>query len=240
MKRLLATCAVLAWAAAGCGGPSNNTVTVLAASSLADKMPQIVALAEKDNPDETFEVSYAASSQIVQQLNAGIKADVAVLAGEGPLDSLDPSLDISAPQIIATNSLAIAVAPGNPGQITSIDNLAGEDLSLVVCAEQVPCGEAAAAMFQKANITPTIASYEPDVRATLSKVASGEADAGIVYVTDLAGQSVDSVEVPLDVQVVNTYPALSVGESATGAAFVAFLGSNASQKVLRDAGFGAP
>ncbi len=237
-KRLVVACAVLTLA--GCSSAPDDTVTILAASSLADVMPQIVALAEQDNPDETLEVSYAASSQIVQQLNAGIQADVAVLAGEGPLESVDSSVDIRAPQIIATNTLAIAVAPGNPGKVTSINDLGRDDLSLVVCAEQVPCGLAAAAMFTKADVTPRIASFEPDVRATLSRVASGEADVGVVYVTDLVGQSVDSVEVSPEFQVVNSYPALSVGDSARGDAFVDFLGSDAPQKVLRDAGFSAP
>lgn len=240
MKRLVAACAVLAWAAAGCGSAPEDTVTILAASSLADVMPQIVALAEQERPEETFEISYAASSQIVQQLNAGIIADVAVLAGEGPLNSLDPTLKTSAPEAVATNTLSIALAPGNPGQVRSLNDLDRGDLSLVVCAEQVPCGQAAAAMFDKAGITATVASFEPDARATLSKVASGEADAGVVYVTDLVGQSVGHLDVQTKDQVVNTYPALSIDDSQSGADFVDLLRSDTAQKVLRDAGFGAP
>jgi len=236
----VAASAALTWAATGCGTTSDDTVTILAASSLADVMPQIVAVAEQEQPEATFDVSYAASSQIVQQLNAGIGADVAVLAGEGPLRSLDPTLATSAAQAVATNTLSIALAPGNPGQVRSLDDLDRGDISLVVCAEQVPCGQAAAAMFDQAGMTPSVASFEPDVRATLSKVASGEADAGIVYVTDLVGQSVDHVDVPAEDQVANTYPALSIDNSASGAAFVELLGSEAARKVLRDAGFGAP
>ncbi len=239
MRRIVAASAVLTWGLAGCGG-SDDTVTILAASSLADVMPLLVAVAEQTEPETTFEVSYAASSQIVQQLNAGIDADVAVLAGEGPLDTLDPTLEISSPRIVATNTLALALAPGNPGGVTALDDLDRSDLSLVLCAEQVPCGQAAAAMFEKAGIKPRVASFEPDVLATLSKVASGEADAGVVYVTDLIGQEVESVAVPQQDQVFNAYPAFTINDSTSGAAFVDLLGADEAQTVLRHAGFGAP
>lgn len=240
MKRLVAACAALTWTLAGCSSAGDDTVTILAAASLADVMPQVIALAEQADPDARFEVSYAASSQIVQQLNSGIDADVAVLAGEGPLSTLDPTLTTSDPRIVATNTLAIALAPGNPGNVTALDDLSRSDLALVLCAEQVPCGQAAAAMFDNAGITPRVASFEPDVRATLSKVASGEADAGVVYVTDLVDEELERIDVPVQDQVVNAYPALSVNDSPSGAAFVELLLATEAQDVLRDAGFGAP
>jgi len=240
MKRLVATSAVLVWVASGCGSAPDDTVTILAASSLADVMPQVIAVAERERPDEAFEVSYAASSQIVQQLNAGIDADAAVLAGQGPLASLDPSVAAGTPAVVATNTLAIALADGNPGRVTSLADLGNTDITLVLCAEQVPCGAAAAQMFHQTGINPTIASLEPDVRATLSKVVSGEADAGVVYVTDLVGQSVGHLDVRAEDQVVTTYPALSIDDSRSGADFVDLLSSDTAQKVLRDAGFGAP
>lgn len=243
MRRLVtarvAACVVAACSLTACGSP-DDTVTILAASSLVDVMPQIVELAEQGNPDMRFEVSYAASSQIVQQLSAGIDADVAVLAGKGPLSALDSTLTTSDPRIVATNTLAIALAPGNPANVTGIDDLGRSDLSLVVCAEQVPCGEATAAMFDNAGITPNVASFEPDVRATLSKVAAGEADAGVVYVTDLVGQDLQVIKIPPAVQVTNAYPAFTIDDSRSGAAFVELLLANEAQEVLRDAGFGAP
>lgn len=248
MKKHLATAALVGLTLAplaGCAKGSNDTVTILAAASMADVMPQIVALASRDHPDTTFDVSYAGSSQIVQQLNAGAGADVVVLAGQGPLASLDPDLELSEPRIVATNSLTIALAPGNPAQVDSLEDLAGTDLSLVLCAEQVPCGEAAATMFARAGITPTVASYEPDVRATLSKVATGEADAGVVYVTDVRardteGRSVQTLAVPEAAQVVNRYPALEVADSKSGAELVTVMLSSRGQDALSMAGFGAP
>lgn len=243
MNKAPIACLALPLILSACTQASDGTVTILAASSLADVMPAIIDLAEQDRPDETFEVSYAGSSQIVQQLNSGVDADVIVLAGEGPLASLDTDLTPGEPTIVATNTLTIAVAPGNPAGVTSIDDLASEDVTLVLCAEQVPCGEAAAQMLALADVIPNVASYEPDVRATLAKVTSGEADAGVVYVTDVAagaGRDVDTLAVPAAGHVINRYPAFSVDDSQDGDDFVAFLESDAAQGVLSEAGFGAP
>lgn len=241
--------ATIATALTGCG-QNDGTVTILAAASLVDVMPQIVTLAQKSAPDATFEVSYAGSSQIVQQLNAGADADVVVLAGEGPLSGLDPDLEVSAPTVVATNELTIALAPGNPARIDSLEDLSAGDLTLVLCAEQVPCGQAAATMFARAGITPTVASYEPDVRATLGKVTSGEADAGVVYVTDVhardstgsatEGSIGETMAVPEGAQVLNRYPALEVANSLAGAELVDLMVSPEGQDVLTQAGFGAP
>ncbi|MGC1207789.1 MAG: molybdate ABC transporter substrate-binding protein [Ornithinimicrobium sp.] len=243
MKGLLILGLCLPLTLSGCVQVNDGTVTILAASSLADVMPQIVELAEQDRPDETFEVSYAGSSQIVQQLNSGVDADVVILAGEGPLESLDADLARSEPSVVATNILTIALAPGNPAGITSVDDLARDDVTLVLCADQVPCGDAAAQMLALAKVIPNVASYEPDVRATLAKVASGEADAGVVYVTDAAsvlGSDIETVAVPTGAQVENRYPAFSVDGSEGGAEFVALLTSDDAQEVLAKAGFGAP
>ncbi len=242
MRKALATALSLPLVLVACSGGSNDTITILAASSLADVMPAVIDLAQQGHPDDTFEVSYAASSQIVQQLNAGVDADAVVLAGEGPLASLDTAVD-SEPVVVATNTLTIALAPGNPADISSIEDLADADVTLVLCAEQVPCGEAAARMLTLADVDPSVASYEPDVRATLVKVASGEADAGVVYVSDVAigvGSDVETLPVPDEAQVVNRYPAFSIDDSADGADFVALLQSGQAQGVLSGAGFGPP
>ncbi|MGB3595007.1 MAG: substrate-binding domain-containing protein, partial [Ornithinimicrobium sp.] len=145
MRRTIVAGLALPLALTACGGGSGDTVTLLAASSLADVMPAVVDLARQEHPDDSFEVSYAASSQIVQQLNAGVDADVAVLAGEGPVDSLDTSP--GEPTIVATNTLTLALAPGNPAGISSVEDLAADGIALVLCAEQVPCGEAAGQML---------------------------------------------------------------------------------------------
>lgn len=245
MKGAVLACLATGLLGTGCGGPEVETVTILAASSLSDVMPTIVAKAREVYPEQDYEVAYAGSAQIVQQLNAGALVDAVVLAGSGPLVALDTGLMVSEETTIATNTLAIALAPGNPGGIETLSDLTGDDVTLVVCAEQVPCGEAAAQMFDKASITPRIASFEPDVRATLAKVASGEADAGVVYVTDVTGPTVgdsdvETIAVPESDQVVNSYPALSIDGSPSGRAFVDFMASPIGQAILGDAGFGAP
>jgi len=229
----------------GCSfpGPLDGTaerVTVLAAASLTDVMPQLVAGERKRHPDRTYEVSYAGSSQIVQQLNSGAQVDAVVLAGEEPLQALDDGLDLGETVIVATNTLVVALAQGNPGEIAQWSDLGRDDISLVVCAEQVPCGQAAQRVFAADGLRPTVASYEPDVRATLSKVASGEADAGVVYVTDVTDTDLPTLPVPRDVAVTTRYPAFSVEGSMAGEDFVSQLGSAESRAVLREAGFGSP
>ncbi len=245
MRAALVVCVTAGLLGAGCSGPEDRRVTILAASSLSDVMPEMVARAQEVYPEEDYEVAYAGSAQIVQQLNAGALADLVVLAGPGPLAALDTDLEVNEQTTVATNTLTIALAPGNPGGIRTLEDLAGGDVTLVVCAEQVPCGAAAAQMFDKASITPRIASFEPDVRATLAKVTSGEADAGVVYVTDVTGSTeanaeVQTVAVPESAQVVTSYPALVIDGSENGRALVDFMTSPYGQAIWGDAGFGTP
>jgi len=232
-------------ALAGCSLPgsqagSSERVTVLAAASLTDVMPSLVAQAQGRHPDRDYEVSYAGSAQIVQQLNAGAPADAVVLAGEEPLALLEGGLEAGETLIVATNTLVVALAEGNPAEITQWTDLGRDNVSLVVCAEQVPCGQATQRVFAADGLRPTVASHEPDVRATLSKVVSGEADAGLVYVTDVVTTDLLTVPVPPEAAALNRYPAFSVGGSPAGEEFVSGLESARSREVLREAGFGLP
>lgn len=217
-------------------------MTIVAAASLTDVMSQVESQLERDDPGLDLQTSFAGSSQIVQQVNEGVDADVLLLAGETALNGLDAEAQVAEPVFFATNTLTIAVAPGNPAGVTGVADLAGDDVLVVLCAEQVPCGAAAATMFARAGVAPGVDSYEPDVRAVLSKIASGEADAGVVYVTDVSAPSapVESIDIPDDVNVVNRYPALVVGDSEAGAAVVADLQTPQVQALLAQAGFGVP
>lgn len=217
-------------------------MTIVAAASLTDVMSQVESQLERDDPGLDLQTSFAGSSQIVQQVNEGVDADVLLLAGETALNGLDAEAQVAEPVFFATNTLTIAVAPGNPAGVTGVADLAGDDVLVVLCAEQVPCGAAAATMFARAGVAPGVDSYEPDVRAVLSKIASGEADAGVVYVTDVSAASapVESIDIPDDVNVVNRYPALVVGDSEAGAAVVADLQTPQVQALLAQAGFGVP
>lgn len=225
----------------------NEPITVLAAASLTTVLPDIEAAWEAEGSGYDLQVSYAGSSTIVQQINEGAPADVILLAGEEPLTGLTAHPSISDPTIFTTNSLALAVPASNPADITGIEDLNpasinGEAPALVVCAEQVPCGSASAQMFERAGFSPEIASLEPDVRAALAKTASGEADAAIVYRTDVlaAGDDVSAIDIPDEVNVTNRYPAVRISDSVTGMEFIDDLQGETAQRAFTDAGFGTP
>lgn len=216
------------------------TLTVLAAASLTDVFEPIADGFEGDRPGVDVEMSFAASSTVVQQINEGAGADVVALAGEASLEPLAAEHRHSEVVLFATNELQIAVPLDNPGGVSGLDDLTRPGLRLVACAEQVPCGRAAAALFEQEGMRPTIASYENDVRATLTKVELGEADAGLVYRTDIAAAQdrVAGIEIPSERNVVTRYPAIAVSEQELAQQFVDHLVSEAVQTRLTDAGFG--
>ncbi len=224
-----------------CGDTEEGTLTVLAAASLSTVLPEVETLLEAADPSTDLEISYAGSSTIVQQVDAGADVDAVVLAAEGLVDRIDPALVSRDPVLVAANSLTVVTPADNPAGITELADLGRPDITLVLCAEQVPCGAAAAEMFRLAEITPTVASFEPDVTSTLRRVTEDEADAAVVYVTDArdAG-SVATLQVPDDVNVTTRYPALALGDGAGGEAFVQALVSAQVQQVFAEAGFAPP
>lgn len=219
-----------------------QTLTVLAAASLTDVLQQVAADVEADRPGAEVELSFAGSSTIVQQVNEGAPADVIALAGQQSLKPLDDGLADGEPVVFATNSLELVVPADNPAGISSPEDLASDGIRLVVCEEQVPCGSATASLLDRLGIDPPVASYEHDVRATLTKVALGEADVGVVYRTDVAaaGDAVKGVEIPAADNVVSSYPVLALSDSGLATAFVDELTSERGRQHLADAGFGAP
>lgn len=223
-------------------GSASGTITVLAAASLTDTFALIEKDYEKDHPGVDVQISYAASSTIVQQVNGGAPADVIALAGMGSLEPLTDQYRVGEVAKFTTNSLQLAVPPDNPGKISTLKDIADPGLKVVVCAEQVPCGSAAKTLFEQDDLHPAIASYEQDVRATLSKVELGEADVGLVYRTDVtaAGDRVKGIDIPADENVVNTYPILAVSKAPGAQQFVDEVMSQRGQAHLTDAGFVAP
>jgi molybdate transport system substrate-binding protein len=146
------------------------------------------------------------------------------------------------PVVFARNLLEIIVEPGNPMGITGVADLARDDLAVITCAPEVPCGRYAAEVFEKAGVTVAVRSLEENVKAVVSKVTLGEADAGIVYRTDVtaAGDRADGVPIPEDLNVVATYPVAVTREapnSAVAEAFVAFVRSPQAQAILASYGF---
>lgn len=248
LRLVLAVVTVLAVLSAcgddGDGEESSRTVTVYAAASLTTTFERIAEEFEAENEDVEVELGFGGSSDLVAQIQEGAPADVFASADPANMDKLG-ALQGQEPEAFATNSLQIAVAPGNPLGITGLADLAGEDVALVVCAPEVPCGAAAQRAAEAAGTTLSPVSEEQSVTDVLGKVTSGEADAGLVYVTDViaADGDVEGVDFPEASAAVNTYPIATV-EGSDGAdlaeAFVALVLGETGRSILAEAGFGAP
>ncbi|MEV0953330.1 molybdate ABC transporter substrate-binding protein [Promicromonospora sp. NPDC050249] len=226
--------------------PSDRTLTVYAAASLTSAFEQIAADFEAAHDGVSVELSFAGSSDLVAQLQQGAPADVFASADTANMDKLAAAgLLAGTPADFATNTLMIAVPPGNPAGVASLADLAAEDLNLVVCAPEVPCGAATERVEQAGGVSFSPVSEEQSVTDVLNKVITGEADAGLVYVTDVraAGDQVEGIEFPGSSDVVNVYPVSALQGSAQpelAQEFVEAVLSPDGQQVLSDAGFAAP
>jgi molybdate transport system substrate-binding protein len=216
-------------------------VTVLAAASLTESFDQLKKDFEAANPGVTVETSYGSSATLVQQVDNGAPASVIALAGTAAAEPLDQAA-VKDTQSFATNVLEIAVPPSNPGAVTSINDLAKPSVKVVLCADTVPCGKAAQATFKKARIVPNVVSKEVDVKATLSKVKLAEADAAVVYHSDVvaAKDAVTGVEIPSQFNTSLSYPVIRLSDDAATEAFVAYLLSAQGLATVQSFGFGAP
>jgi molybdate transport system substrate-binding protein len=239
----VAGCAVAGVSCAGATSSSDATVTVFAAASLTEAFGELGDAFDAANPDTELVVSFASSSDLARQIIEGAPADVFVSAD---LDNMakvtDADAAIGRPVVFATNRAEIIVEPGNPLEIVEVADLADPDLVLVVCAPEVPCGSYAEQVVSNAGVTVIPDSLEENVKAVVAKVTLGEADAGIVYATDVlaAGDEATGVEIPDDVNVVADYPIVAVSDDAESAAFVDFVLGPAGQTILARHGFGAP
>jgi molybdate transport system substrate-binding protein len=254
-RSAVAVLAAAALALTGCAAAAENTpspsatakesavsgeLTVYAAASLSGAFDAIGEVFTAENPDVEFSPVYDGSSTLVTQILEGAPADVFASADEANMDkAADVAVD---PTLFASNTLVIAVPAGNPGGVETLADMT--DVTTVLCAPEVPCGAASAKLLAAAGVTVDAASLEQNVTAVLTKVAASEADAGLVYATDVIGRDDVEVIVPDGAdEVVNHYPiaALSDAPNAEAAdAFVAFVLSEAGQKILADFGFGAP
>nr|WP_234783631.1 molybdate ABC transporter substrate-binding protein [Mycolicibacterium celeriflavum] len=225
---------------------SQDTLTVFAAASLKGTFTEIGKRFEADNPGTTVEFSFAGSSDLVTQLTQGAPADVFASADTRNMDKAAAAgLLAGDPVNFASNTLTIAVRPGNPKDINALRDLTRPDVSTVVCAPQVPCGSATQKVEQAAGVELPPVSEESSVTDVLNKVTSGQADAGIVYVTDVgdAGGDVTAVALPEAAEAVNVYPIAALKESSRpdlARKFVEAVTGEAGQKVLGAAGFGKP
>lgn len=236
--------------AATAGDELSGKLTIFAAASLGGAFDELATRFETLHPSlEVLPVTYDGSSVLATQLIEGAPADVFASADEPNLDRVaDEGLVAGEPEVFATNVLEIAVQPGNPLGIDALDDLAdGSDAApvVVVCAAEVPCGRAAATLLTDAGVALTPASEEQNVSAVLTKVRAGEADAGLVYVTDVraAGGDVEGIEIDGADAATNRYPIAALAGAANpaaAAAFVAFVRSPEGAEVLAEFGFGSP
>ncbi|SDB90675.1 molybdate transport system substrate-binding protein [Raineyella antarctica] len=248
----LAGCATSSTSSAPEPTPSfvaGQQITVFAAASLAGPFDQIGAAFESAHPGSDVKFSYAGSSDLVSQLAAGAPADVLATADERTMKQATDKALVPQPRLFATNELAILVRPGNPLGIVGARDLAHPDVQLVVCAPQVPCGAATQRTLQAAGISITPVSEEPNVTDTAGKVTSGQADAAVVYTTDVAKAEATrtGTGVPLGIdQTPNRYPigvtaaALSSNRAELADQFVSYVTGAEGQAVLQKAGFGRP
>jgi molybdate transport system substrate-binding protein len=224
----------------------NTKIMVFAAASLKKTFTDIGEEFKTENPGASVEFSFAGSSDLVTQLTQGAPADVFASADTKNMDKArQAGLLAGDPVNFASNTLTIAVAPGNPKKITSFKGLTEQGLSVVVCAPQVPCGSAAQKVEQATGVTLNPVSEESSVSDVLNKVTTGQADAGLVYVTDAkaAGDQVAEVPFPEAAGAVNTYPiAVLKGSKNAELArkFVDLVTGEFGQKLLNAAGFVKP
>jgi molybdate transport system substrate-binding protein len=248
-KRMLL--AVTALTLAGCGGtadgtaeePTDSTLTVFAAASLTDVFTELGEALEDQQPGLDVRFNFAGSSALATQLTQGAPADVFASANQAQMTVVtDAGLQGEDPTVFTSNVLQIAVPAGNPAEVTGLADFGREDLTLAVCAPEVPCGAAAEDVFAAAGVTAVPDTMEEDVRAALTKVELGEVDAALVYATDVtgAGDAVEGVDFPEAEDAVNDYPICTLADAPNpeaARAFVDLVLSDEGRSALRDAGF---
>lgn len=256
-RRALAVGAALALTLAGCTAASApeptpaptpelaGDLTVLAAASLTGVFEELAAEFGADHPGVTVTLSFGGSSALAEQIVSGAPADVFASANEPTMQSVVDAGLAADPSVFATNTLEIVVPAGNPGEVTTLADLARPELVVALCDPAVPCGSAAEKLLVAEGVAASVDTLEEDVRAVLTKVALGEVDAALVYRTDVleAGSDVEGIEVPAAADIVNRYPIAALagsGSPEAAAAFVAFVRSPRGAAVLAAAGFGAP
>lgn len=230
-----------------------GTLTVFAAASLTDAFTEIGAAFDAANPGVTTTFNFAGSQALRTQIEEGAPADVFASASGKEMDTLviDKLIAQDAPQIFLTNKLVVILPADNPAALTKLEDLSNPGVKLVLAAEEVPVGKYARqaldlmdASFRnkfKDKVLANVVSNEDNVKQVVAKVQLGEADAGIVYVSDsIASPDLKSIEIPADLNVIAKYPIAPLTKSENpdlAAKFTAFVLSPEGQAVLEKWGF---
>ena len=252
--RVAAVLAVAALVLAACGGSDDNTssggssaspaeIKVFAAASLTAAFTKIGEDFTAANGGTKVTLNFAGSQALATQIQQAAPADVFASADITNMDKVKDL--VNTPQNFASNLLAIVVEKGNPKDVKGLEDLAKPDLKVVLAAEEVPAGKYAKQVLDDAGVSVTPVSQEDNVKAVVTKVSLGEADAGIVYVTDVSagGDKIEGVDIPEEQNVVATYPIATVKTSKApdkAQAFMDLVLSAEGQQVLKEYGFLPP
>jgi molybdate transport system substrate-binding protein len=224
----------------------SGEVTVFAAASLKESFTALGKQFEKAHPGTKVTFSFGGSDALAASITGGAPADVFASASPKTMAIVTDAGDASGtPETFVRNQLEIATLPGNPDKVSSLKDLTNAGLKVVLCDEAVPCGAAAKKALDASRLKLTPVSYEEDVKSALNKVVLKEADAAVVYKTDVqaAGDKVEGVEFPESADAVNDYPIALLKSSEnteTAKAFIELVRSADGQKVLTAAGFLQP
>jgi molybdate transport system substrate-binding protein len=224
----------------------SGTVTVFAAASLQESFTTLGKEFEEEHPGTKVTFSFGGSDTLAANITGGAPADVFAAASTKTMATVTDEQDaVGTPTTFVRNQLEIATLPGNPRKVSSLKDLTGSGLKVVLCDETVPCGAAAQKALDAAGLALTPVSYEQDVKGALTKVELKEADAAVVYKTDVkaAGDKVAGVDFPESAKAVNDYPIALLKNAPNpdaAKAFIELVESAAGQKVLTEAGFLKP
>lgn len=251
MRYAVAAALVLALGAtttgcAGGAGGDDESLTVLAAASLSGTFAELEQAFHEEHPGVDVRLSFDSSATLAGQVVEGAPADVLATADEQTMESVVAAgATDGRPTAFTSNRLVLVVPDDNPARIHSLAGLDADGVDYVVCVPSAPCGHIAVAALDEAGIDAPAASEEADVKAVLSKVMLGEADAGLVYATDAldAGESVRTFEISSSPATTTRYFVAGLRDAASPALardWVELVLSKRGQKVLDDAGFGSP
>jgi molybdate transport system substrate-binding protein len=230
----------------GSQSSQGNRIVVFAAASLKSVFTEIADQFKTDNPGVTVDFSFAGSSDLATQLTQGATADVFASADTAQMNVVAKAGLLAAdPQNFASNTLVIITASGNPKKIGSFADLNKPGVSVVICQQKVPCGAATHRIEDKSGVHLNPVSEELSVSDVLNKVTSGQADAGLVYVTDAinAGNTVTPVPFPEAAGAVNVYPIAVLKKApqpALAQKFITMVTTEPGQKILDRSGFAKP
>src|SRR5690625_3471183 len=228
---------------------SNNEIslTIMAAASLQKSFDEIADQFSAEHPNITIDFNYAGSSSLVQNLEAGAPADVFASADEANMDDAQAAglIETRTRDLFAANKLVGVVPIDNPADVSTLEEANADDVKLVICAPQVPCGALSQDLAESAGITLDAVSEEQQVSDVLGKVRSGQADAGLVYATDaaLAPDELGTFDIDGAKDHLNKYPIARTAQAEhpdVAAAFIAFVTSETGQTILETNGFTTP